>query len=569
MTEAANPLDRRRFLSLLSLAGLGGASAVAAQGTAKSVSPAMVADAEKVAGLAFTPPQRELMVDGVKANLDRYDALRALEMPNDIAPAFRFDPIIPGVEVDLEPEQHPLVLGPQVVPAVPADLEQLAFLPLTQLGELVRRRLVSSVDLTTMYLSRLKQYDPVLHCVITLCEELAMKQARRADEEIANGRYRGPLHGIPWGAKDLLATRQYRTTWGALPYKDQVIDEDATVVQRLEEGGAVLVAKLSMGETARTETWFGGMTRNPWNLQQGAQGSSSGPAAATAAGLVGFSIGSDTRGSIVLPCDRCGASGLRPTFGTVSRHGAMALSWTMDKLGPICRTVEDCVVVLHAIRGPDGKDATVRSVPFNWNGSASLAGLRVGFLESAFERTRRAKASDDETLRTLRGLDVNLVPIEMPEFPLDALRLIMDSEAAAVFDELVVSGRADLLAGQGKGDRPNNLRHGELIPAAQYIQASRARTVLMRKVAEVLRGVDVFVAPSLSEAVLMLTNLTGHPCVVVPNGFLDAAQPTSITFVGGLFKDAHAALLAHRYQQATDFHRRHPDVANGARRPRP
>jgi Asp-tRNA(Asn)/Glu-tRNA(Gln) amidotransferase A subunit family amidase len=560
-------LDRRRFLALFSVAGLGGAAVAAAQGSRQApISTGMLADAEKLAGLTYTDAQRDLMVDGVKGNLERYQALRALRIPNEVAPAYHFDPVLPGVEVDLEPSQLPLRLSRPPVPVVPSDLDELAFLPVTQLSELMRRRLVRSVDITSMYLARLKKYDPILKCVITLCEDLAMKQARRADEEIALGMYRGPLHGIPWGAKDLLAVKEYPTTWGAAPYKDQVIYDDATAVRRLEQAGAVLVAKLAMGETARGETWFGGMTRNPWNVGEGAHGSSAGPASATAAGLVGFSIGSDTRGSIVLPCDRCGASGLRPTFGTVSRHGAMVLAWTMDKIGPICRSVEDCVMVLHAIRGPDGQDATLRSVPFNWNADANVGGLKVGYLKSAFDRNRRAKATDDDTLKVLRTLGVDPVPIEMPEFPLEALRLIMDSETAAAFDELVMSGRGDLLAKQGKGDRPNNLRHAELIPAVEYIQANRARTILIRKLAELMRGIDVFVAPSLSDVVLSLTNMTGHPCVAVPNGFTGTNAPTTITFVGGLFKDAQAALLAHRYQQATDFHQRHPDLRAAASR---
>jgi Asp-tRNA(Asn)/Glu-tRNA(Gln) amidotransferase A subunit family amidase len=302
------------------------------------------------------------------------------------------------------------------------------------------------------------------------------------------------------------------------------------------------------------------MTRNPWNVEEGASGSSAGPAAATAAGLVAFSIGSDTRGSIVLPCDRCGATGLRPTFGTVSRHGAMVLAWTMDKLGPICRSVEDCVMVLDAIRGPDGEDQSVRSVPFSWNADANISSLRVGYLKSAFEANYRGKVTDEETLRTLRRLGVDPMPIEMPEFPVQALRLIMDAETGAAFDELLLTGQADLLTRQGKGDRPNNLRHARLIPAVEYIQANRARTILLRKMAEVMRSVDVFLAPSLSDAVLMVTNLTGHPCIVVPNGFAEKGTPTSICFVGGLFKDAEAALLAHRYQQATDFHKRRPTL---------
>jgi Asp-tRNA(Asn)/Glu-tRNA(Gln) amidotransferase A subunit family amidase len=424
-------------------------------------------------------------------------------------------------------------------------------------------RQISSVALTELYLGRLKKYDPALHCVITLCEDLAMKQARRADEEIAQGKYRGPLHGIPWGAKDILSVKEYRTTWGAAPYRDQVIREDATVVERLEHAGAVLVAKLSLGETARGETWFGGMTRNPWKLDQGASGSSAGPAAATAAGLVAFSIGSDTRGSIVLPCDRCGATGLRPTFGMVSRHGAMVLSWTMDKVGPICRSVEDCVIVLDAIRGTDGKDQTVRNVDFEWDGAAKLGNLRVGYLKSAFARTYRGRRTDEESLKVLQALGVDLRPIEMPDFPVQALRLIMDAETAAAFDELVLTGAADLLEKQGKGDRPNNLRHARLIPAVEYIQANRARTILLRKMADLMRTVDVFVAPSLSDAVLMLTNLTGHPCVCVPNGFSDGT-PTTISFVGGLFKDVHTAQLARAYQQATGFHLLRPKLPTPA-----
>jgi Asp-tRNA(Asn)/Glu-tRNA(Gln) amidotransferase A subunit family amidase len=563
-------LGRRGFLELFSVLGLGGSIGPrlrAQTATEKKISTAMIAEAEKLAGLEFTDTQRELMVDGVNENLERYKALRKLKIPNQVPPAYHFDPVVPGIEVKVEQAQRSLRLTRPVVPPVPKDLEELAFLPVTQLSELIRRRLVSSVDLTTMYLSRLKKYDPALQCVITLCEDLAMKQARRADHEIASGTYRGPLHGIPWGAKDLLSVKEYRTTWGAAPYRDQVIHEDATVVTRLEEAGAVLVAKLSLGETARGETWFGGMTRNPWNLEEGASGSSAGPAAATAAGLVAFSIGSDTRGSIVLPCDRCGATGLRPTFGTVSRHGAMVLAWTMDKLGPICRSVEDCVIVLHAIRGPDGKDQTVRSVPFDWDSDVSVARLRVGYVKSAFARDYRGKASDEDTLKALGRLGVDLVPIEMPEFPVQALRLIMDAETGAAFDELVLSGQADLLARQGKGDRPNNLRHSRLIPAVEYIQANRARTILLGKMAEVMQNVDVFVAPSLSDAVLMLTNLTGHPCVVVPNGFTDKGTPTTICFVGGLFKDAQTALLAHRYQQATDFHLRHPNLAVAPRAP--
>jgi Asp-tRNA(Asn)/Glu-tRNA(Gln) amidotransferase A subunit family amidase len=559
-----NRLNRRRFLKLLPMAAAAPHTLIAQFNTQPGgIDTGTLEAGAKLAGLSFTPQQRDQMMDGVKANLGHYEALRKLAISNEVAPAYFFDPKPSGSRVDLSAGESSVKLSPQTIPTVSSNLEELAFASVAQLSELIRLRMIRSVELTNMYLDRLKKYDPSLQCVITLCEDLAMKQARRADEELANGMYRGPLHGIPWGAKDLLAVKEYRTTWGAEPYKDQLIYTDATVVQRLEQAGAVLLAKLSMGETARGETWFAGVTKNPWNLKEGAQGSSAGPAAATSAGLVGFAIGSDTRGSITLPCDRCGASGLRPTFGTVSRYGAMVLAWTMDKLGPICRTMEDCVLVLLAIRGTDGKDGSVRfAPPLNWDSGASLADLRVGYVKAEFERPRRAQKTDDEALQTLKSLGVNLLPIEIPKFPLEALRLIMDSETGAAFDELVVSGRADLLAKQGKGDRPNNLRYGELIPAVEYIQANRARTILMTQLDASLDGIDVLVAPSLSEVVLMLTNLTGHPSAVVPNGFIGGREPTSISFIGGLYKDSQAALLAHHYQQATDFHRRHPDLLN-------
>jgi Asp-tRNA(Asn)/Glu-tRNA(Gln) amidotransferase A subunit family amidase len=529
--------------------------------TRGAITTATIAESERVVGLRFREQQRAMMLDGVTQNLERYEALRKLELGNALPPAYHFDPLIPGGEGPFpaagEGPPRTLRLARQSLNKVPDEPEDLAFLSVAQLGVLIRTRQISSVALTEHYLRRLKTYDPALRCVITLCEELAMRQARRADEEIARGKYRGPLQGIPWGAKDILATREYPTTWGAAPYRNQLLHDDATVVERLEQAGAVLVAKLSLGETARGETWFGGMTRNPWNLDQGASGSSAGPAAATAAGLVAFSIGSDTRGSIVLPCDRCGVTGLRPTFGIVSRHGAMVLAWTMDKVGPICRTVEDCVIVLDAIRGPDGKDQTVRDVVFDWDADANPRNLRVGYLQSAFSRTYRGRHTDHESLNVLRGLGVDLRPIAMPEFPVQALRLIMDAETGAAFDDLVRTGAADLLEKQGKGDRPNNLRHARLIPAVEYIQANRARTILIRKMAELMRDVDVFVAPSLSDAVLMLTNMTGHPCVCVPNGMIDGT-PTTISVVGGLFKDTQAALLAHAYQHATGFHLARP-----------
>ena len=520
--------------------------------------------AETVFGLQFTDPERELMLDGLNEQLQSYQAIRTFSLANGIAPAIRFDPIPPGGRVDATAGES--VRSRITAPPVPADLEAIAFLPVTHLAELIRTRAVTSVELTRMYLDRIRRLDPHLKAVVTLTEDLALKQAARADREIAAGRYRGPLHGIPWGAKDLLSTRGIPTTWGAMPFKGQMIDEDATVVQRLEEAGAVLVAKLTLGALAWGDVWFGGRTNNPWNLEQGSSGSSAGPASATAAGLVGFSIGSETWGSIISPSTRCGTTGLRPTFGRVSRHGAMALSWTMDKLGPICRSVEDCALVFEAIHGPDGKDATVIETPFRWNADLDIRTLRVGYVKSLFEAApgedddAEMRANDLRTLEALRGLGIELVPIELPDLPIDALSLILSAEAAAAFNDLTLSGRDDLLVRQIEDAWPNVLRQARLIPAVEYIQANRIRTVVMSRMAEILRDIDVYVAPAFGGSNLLLTNLTGHPSVVLPNGFREDGTPTSITFMGRLFGEDKLLALAKAYQDATEFHLKHPPL---------
>jgi Asp-tRNA(Asn)/Glu-tRNA(Gln) amidotransferase A subunit family amidase len=443
---------------------------------------------------------------------------------------------------------------------VPENIDELAFYPVTSLAQLIRSQKITSVELTKMYLARLKKYGPRLECIITLTEKLAMKQAKMADEEIATGHYRGPLHGIPWGAKDLLATKGIRTTWGAMPYKDQIIDEDATVVERLKEAGAVLVAKLTMGALAMGDVWYGGKTKNPWNLEQGSSGSSAGSAAATSAGLVGFAIGTETLGSIVSPSTRCGVTGLRPSYGRVSRYGAMALSWSMDKIGPICRTVEDCALVFHAIQGPDGKDLTIVDVPFGWNPSSDLLDIRVGFLTAAFEQKSRTKENDQAALEVLRSLGIELIPFELPEFPARAISHILSAEAAAAFDDLTRSGKDNLLVRQGRGAWPNSFRQARFIPAVEYIQANRLRTLLMQKMAERMGGIDVFITPTYGGNNLLITNLTGHPAVVVPSGFDDKGNPTSITFIGNLFEEGKALRVAKAYQDATGFHLKHPSL---------
>jgi Asp-tRNA(Asn)/Glu-tRNA(Gln) amidotransferase A subunit family amidase len=518
----------------------------------------MVAATESLIGLQFNDAKRDSMLGDLKDNLDNYQKIRTLTIDNSVPPALAFNPIPVGMKFDAK-RKPPMWRAPAKL-AVPQNLEDLAFASVGELAELMRTRRLTSTQLTKMYLERLKKYWPKLECVITLTEELALKQAQRADEEIAAGKYRGPLHGIPYGAKDLLATKGYKTTWGSVPYKDQMIDADAAVIQRLEKAGAVLVAKTTLGELAWGDVWFGGRTRNPWNLEQGSSGSSAGSASATAAGLVAFSIGTETWGSIVSPSTRCGVTGLRPTYGRVSRAGAMALSWSMDKIGPICRTVEDCALVFNAIYGPDGVDQTVVDLPFNYNPNVKLSQLRIGYLQSAFEKDTTNKANNEAVLAKLRELGAKLIPIELPDFPVNDLSFILSAEAAAAFDELTRSGKDDLLVRQIRNAWPNAFRASRFIPAVEYIQANRVRYQVIQAMAKALENIDVYVAPSLGGNNLLLTNLTGHPCVVLPNGFGRRGSPTSISFVGRLYDEATALAVAKAYQDATDFHRKHPPL---------
>lgn len=572
-------LDRRTFVTQLSALGLGGAfvdALWAGVQDQEEVTTAIVRDAEVVAGLDFTEEEREMMVRGLNQHLEAYRAIRRVPLPNGVPPAVRFDARLPHLPdpgaVDHEPEGRFESVRPARQGTVrrPSELESVAFWPVTKLATLIRTGQVRSLELTEMYLDRLRRHGPTLEAVITLTEELARRQAHRADAELAAGVYRGPLHGIPWGAKDLLSVEGYRTTWGAKPYEEQRIPEDAAVVRRLEEAGAVLVAKLTLGALAMGDRWYGGRTRNPWDLEQGSSGSSAGSAAATVAGLVGFGIGTETLGSIVSPCTRTGASGLRPTFGRVSRHGAMALSWTMDKIGPICRSAEDCALVFAAIHGADGKDPTARSVPFRYDGGRPLSDLRVGYLRAGFEReaqgrdeaarerARQAIRLDLAALDAVRGLGIDPIPVTLPEgLPVSALRIILNAEAAAAFDELTRSGRDELLVAQESWSWPNAFREARMIPAVEYIQANRIRTMLMGEMEKVMADVDVFITPSYAGNVLLTTNLTGHPAVVVPNGFIDG-HPTSVSFIGNLWRDDAALRLASAYQRATDFHARVP-----------
>jgi Asp-tRNA(Asn)/Glu-tRNA(Gln) amidotransferase A subunit family amidase len=522
------------------------------------ITPDVVKSAEEIVGLDFTPAERDSMIDDLVENLKSYEKIRELSIANSIPPALCFDPRPAGWRDPVKRSRFELSRPGRT--ALPERRDDLAFYSVRDLGELLRRRKITSTELTKFYLARLKQYGPKLECVVTLTEDLALRQAKRADEEIAAGHYRGPLHGIPYGAKDLFAVKGYKTTWGAEPYKDQVIDEDAAVIRRLDDAGAVLVAKLTLGALAWGDVWFGGMTRSPWNLEEGSSGSSAGSAAATAAGLVPFAIGTETWGSIVSPSTRCGTTGLRPTYGRVSRAGAMALSWSMDKIGPICRTVEDCAIVFNAIYGPDGVDPSVLDLPFEYRPSADLRKLHIGYTKALFDKEDKTKEQDAATLAVLEKLGAKLIPIELPELPVGSLAFILTAEAAAAFDELTRSNRDDLLVRQVKDAWPNVFRSSRLIPAVEYIQANRARYMVIQEMGKIMSGIDVYVAPSFGGDNLLLTNLTGHPCVVLPNGFDPEGHPVSITFVGRLYDEGTLLAVAKAYQDATGFQDRHPPM---------
>ena len=617
--------DRRAFLAISARVGLsstlfpGALYTLAAQAQSASaaadknlpkITPEMIDQAAALAGITIAPDQKAMMLDGLNEQRAGYAAIRKLQLPNNVPPAYIFDPLPPGAMVNTE-KRGPVYST--AVATMPANVEGLAFATIPELADLVRRKKVSSLDLTQMYIGRLRKYDPVLHFAITITEDRALAQAREADSEIAAGKYRGPLHGLPWGAKDLLAVKGYPTTWGAGGFEKQTIDTDATVVQRLDAAGAVLIAKTTLGALAMGDKWFGGRTRNPWNPSQGSSGSSAGSAAATSAGCVAFAIGSETLGSISSPSTRCGVTGLRPTFGFVPRTGAMALSWTMDKLGPICRAVEDCAIVLTAIYGPDGQDLATRNAAFNWNAGLDWKSLRVGYIASEFEpdkapaqtekqaepttaeekkkrekgeseraafRARRAydRKYDLAALEKLRSMGVNLIPVKLPDLPYGAMTALLTAEAAAAFDELTMSGRDKLLTEQGIEDWPNDFRISRFYPAVEYVQANRARSLAIRQISELFQQVDVIVASTNSEQ-LVATNLTGHPAVIVPNGLRGTDAPTppkvdtgdddqiggpgtpvSITFLGGHYEDAKLCAFARAYQEATGFHKLHPKL---------
>jgi len=575
--------SRRHFLASVSALGLsapllpGVLWAKMSESGATKIDAAMLKSAATIAGLQFSDATLASMVQGVNQNLDRINSLHAQKIPNNVSPPFYFSPLVPGMQV--ERTRAPIKMSK--LPAIkrPTNLEDVAFWPVTHLAQLLKSRAVTSVELTEMYLARLKRYNGKINCVVSFCDELAMRQAMQADAEIAAGKYRGPLHGMPWGAKDIIAVKGYKTTWGSGAYKDQVIEEEASVYEMIRDAGGVLLAKLTTGELAGGDQWFGGRTNNPWKLDEGASGSSAGPGSAVAAGLVPFAIGTETGGSILSPSARCGTTGLRPTFGRVSRYGVMALAWTQDRLGPMCRYVEDFATVMTVIAKPDGRDLSVSEIPFNWDATVDIKKLKVGYLNHAFmdaDRSPEWIRNDQATLEKLQSMGVELIPISTPDFPIEMLNLSV--EAAVFFDDLLRSGRDQLLTAKTKADR---FRISRMVPAVEYLQSQRMRSIMMQQLAAATADVDVYLAPStngnprapegaaapivppppnLTQQHSQMANLACYPAVALPNGFMENGAPTSINFMAQPFGEASLLALAKAYQDATEFNRKHPVI---------
>ena len=563
--------SRRGFLTALAATGGSLAFAELFEAAAQSgeVGREAIAQAERLAGLAFSDAERDLMLPELLDQSKAFAGLREQALANDVPLALQFRP-------DAFTEEPRAVLREMSSTSAPAkphrrirpEDDELAFLSVAELGALLDQREISSLELTRLYLDRLKRSDPRLLCVVNLLEERALAAARRADHELASlagRRQRTPLQGIPWGAKDLMAALGAPTTWGSPPFREQSFGADASVVEQLDRAGAVIVAKLAVGELAWGDVWSGGMTRNPWKPEQGSSGSSAGSAAATAAGLVGFALGTETWGSIVSPCTRCGATGLRPTFGRVSRDGVMALSWTMDKVGPIARSVEDCALVFEVIAGPDGRDATLVDRPFDWGSRPDPRKLRLGYVPALFDEApekggEETRALERAALDALRKSGVALSAVTLPKLPVEALAIILTAEAGAAFDDFTRSGRVREMVRQGADAWPNLFRAARFIPAVEYLRANRIRTLLVREWEAALRGLDALVVPSFGGSQLLATNLTGHPAVVLPNGLRSDGTPSSLTFVGRLHGELELLAAADFYQRETGFHLAHPKL---------
>ena len=530
----------------------------AAHSQTKADSILLVRQTVNLYDLDFTEAEADSMLESITDFYQLYKGLHRTLPANDIPYPFAFNPAPAGMKLATKKEK--IAWNIPLRTELPANKNELAFYSLPQLASLIVNKKISSVDLTKFFIARLKKWDDTLECVITLTEELALKQATQADLELKQGIYRGPLHGIPYGLKDLFAVKGYKTTWGSTPYKDQVVDIDSYVYEQLKKAGAVLCAKLSLGALAYNNKWFGGETKNPWNPRQGSSGSSAGSAAATVAGLLPFAIGTETLGSIVSPSARCGATGLRPTFGTVSRYGAIVLCWSLDKIGPICRSAEDAAIVYAFIHGTDGNDPSAIRHTFNYTGKVDWTKLRIAYPENYFKRLK-ADAPEWKVLETYRSLGANIKAVNFPDsamYPVNLVSIILNAESAAAFDELTRTNRDDLVERQDKDFWPNSFRAARTIPAVEYINANRYRYNLCKSMNDFMKKYDVLIVPSFAGRQLSMTNLTGNPVVCMPIGFNQNGSPVSITLVGNLYDEATILAAAKAFQDKTEHHKKHP-----------
>jgi Asp-tRNA(Asn)/Glu-tRNA(Gln) amidotransferase A subunit family amidase len=509
--------------------------------------------------LDFTQAEADSMIDNISFFKSIYVQMHKHLPKNDLRYPFAFNPAPIGFKIPSH--QQKIVWNIPANVQMPKNKNDLAFYSIMQLASLIKNKKITSVELTRFFIDRLKKWGDTLYSVITLTEDLALQQAKQADDEIKKGIYRGPLHGIPYGLKDLFTVKGYKTTWGSTPYKDQTLDYDSYVYTKLKQAGAVLCAKLSLGALAYNNKWFGGETKNPWNLHEGSSGSSAGSAASVVAGLLPFTLGTETLGSIVSPSNRCGATGLRPTFGTVSRSGAMVLCWSLDKAGPICRSAEDDAIVYYYIKGTDGKDASAVEHAFNYNQKKDVRKLRIAYAANYFSRLPK-DAMEWSVLDVYKSLGIDVRPVEFPDstvYPTSLVSIILNAESAAAFDELTRTNRDDLIERQDKDFWPNSFRSSRLIPAVEYINANRYRYTLCEKIQGFMKNYDVVIVPTFAGNQLSITNLTGNPVVCMPMGFNKSNSPVSITLVGNLYDEASILEAAKAYQDKTDFNKKHPD----------
>ncbi|MBC7949237.1 MAG: amidase [Chitinophagaceae bacterium] len=518
----------------------------------------LIRSAARLYDLEFTESEADSLLGNVRFSANLYKGMHQTLPANSIPYPFSFNPLPTGNKI---PTLQKKINWALPITTMPANRNDLAFYSIPQLAYLIKNKKVTSVELTNFFIARLKKWGDTLESVITLTEELAMQQARQADVDLKRGLYRGVLHGIPYGLKDLFAVKGYKTTWGSTPYKDQVVDEDAFVYEQLRKAGAVLCAKLSLGALAYNNKWFGGETKNPWNLSQGSSGSSAGSAASVAAGLLPFAIGTETQGSIMSPSTRCGVTGLRPSFGSVSRSGAMVLCWSLDKVGPICRSAEDDAIVFHYINGDDGKDPGAVSHAFNFDPSFDIKKLRVGYAENYFRRLNKS-APEWKVIELYTSLGVNVKPVNFPDsaiYPNNLMGIILNVEGAAAFDELTRTNRDDLIERQDRNFWPNIFRAARMVPAVEYINANRYRSQLCKSMYEFMKDFDVLIVPTFGGRQLAITNLTGHPALCMPIGFDASGNPQSITLLGQLYQEAPILTAAKAYQGKTDHHKKHPE----------